>query len=67
VVIGHLDLSPYHAVAELGNYWKTNAFWVRRKGEISEGLLMDGRQLKSEVSSELVPFAPHPQLKLNGL
>lgn len=36
VAIGHLDLSPYHAVEELGNSWRTNAFWVRRKCEIPE-------------------------------
>lgn len=40
------------------------AFWVRRKAEISEGLLMHERQIKSETSSELVPFSPHPWSKL---
>lgn len=55
---------PYCAVDELENSQKTNAFWVRRKAEISEGLLMHERHSKSEASSEPVPFSPHPWSKL---
>lgn len=36
VAVGHLDLSPYHDVEELGNSWRTNVFWVTRKRKISE-------------------------------
>lgn len=61
----HRPILTCHTVLQMSwRILRKHAFWVRRKAEISEGLLMHERQIKSETSSELVPFSPHPWSKL---